>query len=400
MSVPPPVHHAPGATAPALAWFDGHLATDLVESVDLRADPGVLDDGGWWAVVGEFEGPLWGHRFATVRRAPRPRPARPWVGPSASAWRSSLDGAAYRAGVLAVREAIAAGDVYQVNLCRLLSAPLPVGADPLALAAVLARGNPAPWEGVLRLPDRWLVTASPELFLARDGDEVTTSPIKGTAGPGQPFAAKDEPENVMITDLMRNDLGRVARAGSVRVTALLHRQEHPGLAHLVSTVTATLRPGVGWGDLLAATFPPGSVSGAPKSSALRVIDRLETVRRGPYCGTIGYVDADRGRARLAVGIRGFFTTGDLTGADPGDPGRLHFGTGAGITWGSDPDDEWAETELKASRLVALASGTQHGAVGDDARPLGGRVDDDGADDGDVRTERPVALDREGVGGHQ
>lgn len=395
-------HASPGNAAAAFAWFDGRWATDLVQTVDLRADPDVLDDGGWWAVVGEFEGPMWGHRFATVRRGPRPRSVGPWTGPTADAWRSSLDGPAYRAGVRAIREAISAGDVYQVNLCRLLSAPLPPGADPLALAEVLAAGNPAPYEGVLRLPDRWLVTASPELFLERDGAQVTSSPIKGTAGPRQPFAAKDGPENVMITDLMRNDLGRVARPGSVRVTALLHREEHPGLAHLVSTVTATLRPGVGWGQLLGATFPPGSVSGAPKSSALRVIDRLEPVARGPYCGTIGYVDADRGRARLAVGIRGFFTTGDLAGADPRDPARLHFGTGAGITWGSDEDDEWAETELKAARLVALASGAsgQPGAVRDGPGALRGRVEHDGADHGDVRAERPVALDGQRVGRDQ
>lgn len=388
-----------GNAAPAFAWFDGRWATDLVRTVDLRTDPGVLDDGGWWAVVGEFEGPLWGHRFASVRPGPRPRPGSPWTGPAAGSWRSSLDGPAYRAGVRAIRESIAAGDVYQVNLCRLLSAPLPAGADPLALAEVLAAGNPAPYQGVLRLPDRWLVTASPELFLDRDGDRVTSSPIKGTAGPGQPFADKDVPENVMITDLMRNDLGRVARAGSVRVSALLHREEHPGLAHLVSTVTATLRPGVGWGELLDATFPPGSVSGAPKSSALRVIDRLEPVARGPYCGTIGYVDADHRRARLAVGIRGFFTTGDLSGADPRDPARLHFGTGAGITWGSDEGDEWAETELKAARLVALASGPsgEPGAVRDGPGALRGRVDDHGADDGDVRAEGPVTPDGQRFG---
>lgn len=368
----------PDPDSAALAWFDGWLATDLLETRDLRAEPDVLDSGGWWAVVGEFDGPITGYRFGSVRRAPRPRPAGPWRGPDPGSWRSSLDGPAYRDGVRAIQRSIAAGDVYQVNLCRLLSAPLPAGADPLALAQVLAAGNPAPYQGVLRLPDRWLVTASPELFLQRDGDRVTSSPIKGTAAPGGPFADKDVPENVMITDLVRNDLGRVARAGSVQVTALLHREEHPGLAHLVSTVTAVLRPEAGWRELLAATFPPGSVSGAPKSSALRVIDRLEPVSRGPYCGAIGYVSAGhpeddhpephrpeedhpgagRHRARLAVGIRSFFTTGDLSGSDPRDPARLHFGTGAGITWGSDPDDEWAETELKAARLVSLASGTR------------------------------------------
>jgi para-aminobenzoate synthetase component 1 len=196
-----------------------------------------------------------------------------------------------------------------------------------------------------------VVTASPELFLSRDRDVLASSPIKGTTQPGKPFADKDFPENIMITDLVRNDLGRIGRAGSVTVTALLERQEHPGLAHLVSTVTARLADNVGWAAILAATFPPGSVTGAPKIRAQQVISELEPVPRGPYCGAIGYVDADAGQARLAVGIRTFHTVPGTAGSD-----QLLFGTGAGITYSSDPDAEWAETELKAARLIALASG--------------------------------------------
>jgi para-aminobenzoate synthetase component 1 len=157
--------------------------------------------------------------------------------------------------------------------------------------------------------------------------------------------AKDYAENVMIVDLVRNDLGRVAAVGSVEVPELCAIEEHPGLAHLVSTVRARLAPGMGWPELFAATFPPGSVTGAPKSSALRIIDELEPEPRGPYCGAVGWVDADRGTAALAVSIRTFWITG----------GEIRFGTGAGITWGSDPRREWVETELKASRLIALAS---------------------------------------------
>ena len=181
-----------------------------------------------------------------------------------------------------------------------------------------------------------------------------SAPIKGTTEPGEPFADKDFPENIMITDLVRNDLGRIGRPGSVTVTALLERQEHPGLAHLVSTVSARLADGVGWAAILAATFPPGSVTGAPKIRAQQVISELEPVPRGPYCGAIGYVDADARRARLAVGIRTFFTT---PAAEPGGEQMLHFGTGAGITYSSDAAAEWDETELKAARLVAIASGT-------------------------------------------
>jgi para-aminobenzoate synthetase component 1 len=156
----------------------------------------------------------------------------------------------------------------------------------------------------------------------------------------------------MIVDLVRNDLGRVCATGSVGVPRLCAVEQHPGLVHLVSTVRGELAGETGWSRLLDGTFPPGSVTGAPKSSALRIIDALETAPRGPYCGGIGWVDADRGTAELAVGIRTFWI--DRTG----DPGAvLRFGTGAGITWGSDPEREWDETELKAGRLLAIASGT-------------------------------------------
>jgi para-aminobenzoate synthetase component 1 len=137
----------------------------------------------------------------------------------------------------------------------------------------------------------------------------------------------------------------VARSGSVTVPSLLRHEEHPGLVHLVSTVAADLRDDVGWTDILAATFPPGSVTGAPKHTACQLIDALETAPRGPYCGAVGWVDADAGRAELAVGIRTFWADAD----------RVLFGTGAGITWGSDPDREWDETELKAERLLAVAA---------------------------------------------
>lgn len=331
------------------AHFGGRRATDLLEVADLVADPAALDRGGWWAVVATFEGRLTGYRFGDVRTAPLPV-ADPWCGPRSTDWRSSLDEPGYRRGVAAIQRFIEAGQVYQVNLCRMLDAPLPSDADPAALARVLAAGNPAPHQGVLHTGDDWVVCASPELFLAADGDRLTSAPIKGTAAAGEPFAAKDTAENVMITDLVRNDLNRVCTADSVRVDALLATEPHPGLLHLVSTVSGRRRPGVGWGEILAATFPPGSVTGAPKLAALDVIAGLEPVPRGPYCGAVGFVDADRGRAVLAVGIRSFFTATDADGGR-----RLRFGTGAGITYPSDPHAEWRETELKAARLIALAS---------------------------------------------
>src|SRR6478672_7898959 len=132
------------ARAP-MAHVDGLLATDLVEVADLTADPGVLDRGGWWAVLATFEGAMTGYRFASVRPAELPEPTAAWQGPERSRWRSSMDEAQYLEGVHRIRRHIEAGDVYQVNLCRVLSAPLDGASDPLALARLLADGNPAPY---------------------------------------------------------------------------------------------------------------------------------------------------------------------------------------------------------------------------------------------------------------
>jgi len=256
-----------------------------------------------------------------------------------------MDRVSYEAAVAEVRERIAAGEVYQANICRVLSAP----ADPIpdfhALGAALARGNPAPYAAVVHAPAAGVAvaSASPELFLDRDESRVSSGPIKGTGVTAADLTDKDRAENVMIVDLVRNDLGRVAVTGSVEVASLLRVEEHPGLVHLVSTVTAEVPPRVPWGDLLAATFPPASVTGAPKSSALRIIRALEPAPRGVYCGAVGAVDADRGRGTLAVAIRTFEWR----------DGRLHLGTGAGITWGSEPTREWQETELKVRNLMAV-----------------------------------------------
>lgn len=334
-----------------MARFGGLFATDLR---DVTSDPEALDSSGFWAVAADFEGRLTCARFGDVRQAPVPVPdPERWRGPAPGDWTSSLDRAAYTEGVRRIREHIAAGEVYQANLCRVLSAPLPdpAAADVDALTALLARGNPAPYAGTIRLPAHGveIATASPELYLRREGSTVESGPIKGTGRTAADLLEKDHAENVMIVDLVRNDLGRVCASGSVTVPALCALEAHPGLVHLVSTVRGELVAGAGWRELLDATFPPGSVTGAPKSSALRILAELETAPRGPYCGGIGWVDADRGTGELAVGIRTFWI--DRA------PGVLRFGTGAGITWGSDPEREWDETELKAARLLAVASGT-------------------------------------------
>jgi para-aminobenzoate synthetase component 1 len=330
-----------------VAVVGGCLLTGLRDVTD---DLTALDAGGrgrWLAVV-PFDGRPVCARFDAWRPAPRPVPSARTRPVPAGGWTSSLDADAFGKGVQAVREAVMTGDVYQVNLCRRLSTPVPAGFDVLGLARALACGNPAPYAAAVRIASAGLAvaSASPELFLRRRGDLVETRPIKGTAAGADRFLAKDRAENVMIVDLMRNDLGRVCRYGSVHVPGLCRPERHPGLAHLVSTVRGRLRPGVGWVELLGATFPPGSVTGAPKLAALDMIARLEPVPRGVYCGALGWVDAESGDGDLNVAIRTFWV----------EEGGLHLGTGGGITWDSTPAGEWEETELKARRLLAIAAG--------------------------------------------
>lgn len=248
----------------------------------------MLETAGFWAVAHDFEGRLTCARFDDVRPDPAPPATGGWRGPDPAAWRSSLDRDAYTAGVRRVREHIAAGEVYQANLCRVLSAPLPDPSrcDVDALTGLLAHGNPAPYAGTIRLPEHGveIATASPELYLRRRGRTVSSGPIKGTGRTEADLLDKDHAENVMIVDLVRNDLGRVCDTGTVTVPDLCAVEKHPGLVHLVSTVEGALRPGAGWPELLAATFPPGSVTGAPKSSALRIIEALETAPAAPTAG--------------------------------------------------------------------------------------------------------------------
>lgn len=333
------------------------------ELVQVSRDVAVLESGGRWAVAIPYAGVPVLAQFATWSRGASPPSGvdvGDWTGPAAGSWQTSMDESAYCEGVAAVREAIAEGTVYQANLCRVMSALMPEGdaRDVAALDRLLASGNPSPHGGFLRLPEHGVhvASASPELFLSvmtgPGGREVLSGPIKGTGRTEEELAEKDRAENVMIVDLVRNDLSRVSIPGTVSVPDLLRVEHHPGLVHLVSRVRGELRPEVGWQELLEATFPPGSVTGAPKSSALRIIRDVETASRDYYCGAFGWIDADSGEAELAVAIRTFWC----------DDEHLRFGTGAGITWASDASAEWRETELKARRLVEVASGSWKGGA--------------------------------------
>jgi len=342
-------HRRSGDQPEPLAHLGGLGASGLLE---VSHDPAVLDGGGRWAVLLPYDGMPVLARFARWQPTVPADLAGSWTGPTT--WTSSMDEQLYEQGVRGIQEAIAGGEVYQANLCRILQAELPDpgSRDIAGLHALLHREHPAPYSGVLRLPDHGVhvASASPELFLRRRGDVIESSPIKGTAAALDLMLDKDRAENVMIVDLVRNDLSRVCRPGSVEVVELLAAQSHPGLVHLVSTIRGRLTPQVRWPALLDATFPPGSVTGAPKFTALQIIESWETATRGPYCGAFGWVDADTGDAELAVAIRTFWIDRD------GDRDVLRFGTGAGITWGSDPRIEWEETRLKASRLLSIAMG--------------------------------------------
>jgi para-aminobenzoate synthetase component I len=256
-------------------------------------------------------------------------------------WEQTWSAAEYAAGVESVRDAIARGDVYQVNLVQHLSAPF-VG-DPRALADALAPLrplHPEPFVG-----NGWtVVSASPELFLSRHGDRIRTRPIKGT----RPLEAasellgsdKDAAEHVMIVDLERNDLSRVSRAGSVHWPELMATGELAGVEHMVSTVEGTLRGGVGLAEILEATFPGGSVTGAPKIAAVDMIAELEPVGRGASMGALGRVYGN-GDLDLALTIRTFAV------AD----GRIHLWVGGGVVWDSDPAAEVEESWTKARPLL-------------------------------------------------
>ena len=320
----------------ALFWMGDRLASDCVE---ISNDPSSLAKPGFWAVVNTFEGEWICARFATVVNAPLPY--MPWQGVT-TPWLSSQSKSTYEDNVRLIKEKIADGDIYQVNLCRILSTKCDQSLQ--GLAVNLQSNNPAPFASYLKLDGLEIASASPELFLEKKGAVIKSTPIKGTAKTDS-FGEKDRAENVMIVDLMRNDFGVICEPGSVDVPRLLATQSHPGLFHLVSDVVGKLREDVTWPEIASALLPAGSISGAPKSSAIKSIKQIESVERGPYCGVIGWVENDQ--ALLSVGIRIFWSQSE---------GQINFGTGAGITYQSDPTSEWEETALKAARLIAIASG--------------------------------------------
>ena len=265
--------------------------------------------------------------------------------------RSTFTHRGYLDAVAKVREYIVAGDIFQANLSQRFQAPL--REPPFDLYRRLRQRNPAPFAAYLGFDDVTVLSASPERFLRLDHDrQVETRPIKGTrprglvpmhdAALGRALAEseKDRAENVMIVDLLRNDLSRVCRPGTVRVPELFALEQHPTVHHLVSTVVGELEPGADAVDLVRAAFPGGSITGAPKVRAMEIIAELEPTRRGVYCGSIGYISAT-GAMDTSIVIRTFVTAG----------GELYFQAGGGIVADSDPELEYRETLDKARGLI-------------------------------------------------
>ena len=266
------------------------------------------------------------------------------------------DGEAYEAAVARVVERIVGGEIFQANIARAWTGRLTPGAHPFDLFARLRADSPAPFSAYLRLPGRALVSNSPERFLKVTGGDLSieTQPIKGTRPRGADRAedaaliaelsasAKDRAENLMIVDLMRNDLARVSPPGSVAVPELFRVETFANVHHLVSTVTGKLAPGLAAADLLRAAFPPGSITGAPKVQAMKVISEMEAPR-GPYCGALFWAGVD-GAFESSVLIRTVGLEQD------GDGWRLEARAGAGIVADSDPHAERLETEAKFAAL--------------------------------------------------
>lgn len=265
-------------------------------------------------------------------------------------WQSNMSRAEYGEKFARIQEYLAAGDCYQINLTQRFSAPYQ--GDEWRAYCLLATANKAPFSAFIRLPESALLSLSPERFLLLDGRHIETKPIKGTR-PRHPDPAtdqqvalelaqadKDRSENLMIVDLLRNDIGRVSRPGSVSVPHLFAVESFPAVHHLVSTIHGELDARWQGVDLLRACFPGGSITGAPKIRAMEIIEELEPQRRNAYCGSIGYL-SQHGRMDTSICIRTLIA----------EAGRLHCWAGGGIIADSDADSEYQETYDKVARIL-------------------------------------------------
>ncbi|WP_421315566.1 aminodeoxychorismate synthase component I [Aeromonas veronii] len=311
-----------------------------------------------WALLrnlatGDWQLVHWGDEAGLAKRLAwleqqqtKPAPAFALQG----SWQSNMSRAEYGEKFARIQAYLAAGDCYQINLTQRFSAPYQ--GDEWQAYCLLATANKAPFSAFIRLPESALLSLSPERFLLLDGRHIETKPIKGTR-PRHPDPAidrqvarelaqadKDRSENLMIVDLLRNDIGRVSRPGSVSVPHLFAVESFPAVHHLVSTIHGELDARWQGVDLLRACFPGGSITGAPKIRAMEIIEELEPQRRNAYCGSIGYL-SQHGRMDTSICIRTLIA----------EAGRLHCWAGGGIIADSDADSEYQETYDKVARIL-------------------------------------------------
>jgi para-aminobenzoate synthetase component 1 len=362
--------------------FIGYDFSTQLEGLSRRHPPSALPDMCWmyfpWAYLldrvqgrfilvtdGRFDDELWQRREAEMRRregriiSTCPESLTSFPSPALTPPASDWSKPEYIAAVERLKEYIRAGDVFQANLTHRFSTTLhPIWSHPNRIADLWDRCvqmSPAPFSALIKTPVWSVLSTSPERFLLVEPDgRVETRPIKGTRPRGATAkedaammsallaSAKDRAELAMIVDLERNDLGRVCEFGSVKVAQHAALESYSNVHHLVSTVEGKLRPGMDVVDLLAAAFPGGSITGAPKIRAMEIIDELEGCSRGIYTGAIGYI-SDHGRADFNIAIRTLVVEGD----------QAHYHVGGGITEGSDPVAEYEETLAKGSKLMRV-----------------------------------------------
>ncbi|WP_107852439.1 aminodeoxychorismate synthase component I [Oceanimonas marisflavi] len=267
-------------------------------------------------------------------------------------WQANQSREQYGGNFDRVQHYLAAGDCYQINLTVRFNAPY--AGDAWTAYTALSEHNKAPFSAFMPLPDSTILSLSPERFIALEGQRVETKPIKGTRPRGgneredrqlaEELAAapKDRSENLMIVDLLRNDIGRVCVPGSVKVPSLFAIESFPAVHHLVSTITGELQDGLDGTDLLAATFPGGSITGAPKVRAMEIIEELEPHRRHGYCGSMGYLSA-HGRMDTSITIRTLLA----------EQGRLYCWAGGGVVADSKQADEYQELFDKLGRILPV-----------------------------------------------
>lgn len=329
----PAVLKAAASAASGGKWVAGFVAYDAAQGLSSRLEvPGSTRDPLVW--FGVYEGPTEASRRSALKSV---------VGEWEPAWTREE----HLRRVEAIKESIRGGYTYQANLTMPMTASHE--GDPTALFEQMVTAQPKSFAAHIEVGGAHIVSVSPELFLRMDRSSVTMRPMKGTAPRGRSAvedelrrseleaSEKEQAGNVMIVDMIRNDLGRIAVTGSVEVPELFSAERYPTVWQLTSTITAELRPEIGLGDIFAATFPSGSVTGAPKESTMRLIARTESAPRGPYCGAIGYIRPGGAELEFSVAIR----TGVV--AD----GRLRYHVGGGITADSDADVEYDECLWKA-----------------------------------------------------